>query len=334
MSLDRNDNERKQTMSSSLLKVASGCLVIVATSCLGGCTQHKAERGHSAVGPKYYDAPNSMLAYSRTPHAHWKAHDLSSEHYRSRRNRVAPTGGDYDKWVGGPANQQRRSDGTNAQVASETPDVIPAAMPPQAKPGECYAAVYVPAKFDTVTERVLVREASEHIEIVPAEYTWVDEQVMVKEPSVQLVEVPAQFDVEKYTLQTSPAHATWKPANEGPCSKDQLASTGGKDHPVFCLVNDKPMTTTVQTERLVKGATVREVKVPAEYKTVRKQKLVRPARTRHVKVPAEYQDVEKTVMVAPGRMEWHRVECTEASLTSDKPAAPAEPTGPAGDEEP
>jgi len=323
MRLERQVHERKSIMLPSLLRVASGCLVIVATLCLGGCAQHKVKHEHSAVGPKYYDAPNSMLAYSRTPHEHWKANDLSYDQNASPRTLVASTGGDYDKWAGGSVVPQRKNDRTNAQAANAAPDVIPAAMPPQAKPGECYAAVYVPAKFETVTERVMVRDASEHIEVVPAEYTWVDEHVMVKEPSVQLVEVPAQFDVEKYTLQTSPAHATWKPASEGPCSKDQLASTAGKDHPVFCLVNDKPKTTTVQTERLVKGATVREVKVPAEYETVRKQKLVRPARTRHVKVPAEYQDVEKTVMVAPGRMEWHRVECSKASLTSDKPAVPA-----------
>lgn len=317
-------------MFSSLPRVASGCLVIVATMCLAGCAHHKAKREHSAVGPKYYDEPNSMLSYSRTPHEHWKADDLSSEYDASPPTHVASTGGDLDKWVGGSVVQQQENNGTNAQAA-EAPDVIPAAMPPQARPGECYEAVYVPAKFETVTERVLVREASEHIQIVPAEYTWVDEQVMVKEPSVQLVEVPAQFDVEKHTLQTSPAHATWKPANEGPCSKNPLASTAGTNRPVFCLVNDKPKTTTVQTERLVKGATVREVKVPAEYKTVRKQKLVRPAQSLHVKVPAEYQDVEKTVMVAPGRMEWHRVDCAKASLTSDKPAVPAEP---AGDEKP
>src|SRR5262245_56294668 len=46
------------------------------------------------------------------------------------------------------------------------------ALPPNAKPGECYAKVYVPATYKTVTERVLVREASERLETVPAEYDW------------------------------------------------------------------------------------------------------------------------------------------------------------------
>ena len=55
-------------------------------------------------------------------------------------------------------------------------------FPPNPRPGECYARVIIPAKYDTATKRVLKREASERIEIIPAKYTMVDERVMVTPP--------------------------------------------------------------------------------------------------------------------------------------------------------
>ena len=42
-----------------------------------------------------------------------------------------------------------------------------ALLPPNAKPGECYARVLVPEQYQTTTQRVLKREGSEDVEIVP-----------------------------------------------------------------------------------------------------------------------------------------------------------------------
>jgi len=175
--------------------------------------------------------------------------------------------------------------------------------------------VYLPPQFDTATERVCVREASERIEIVPAEYDWVEERVLVKEASKQLVEVPAQFDVKDHVVQTSPGHATWVKADEARCVAD---TPGPAPQDVFCLVSAPPTTMTIQTEQLVHGPKVKEVTVPAEYQTIRKQKLVRQATTRKVAIPAEFREVKKTVMVAPGRMEWQQVKCDPGAVQMNK----------------
>jgi hypothetical protein len=53
-------------------------------------------------------------------------------------------------------------------------------FPPNAKPGECYARVFVPPTYKTTSSRVLVHEASEHLRIVPAKYRWVDKTVLVR----------------------------------------------------------------------------------------------------------------------------------------------------------
>ncbi|MCH7993247.1 MAG: hypothetical protein IIB57_02260 [Planctomycetes bacterium] len=188
-------------------------------------------------------------------------------------------------------------------------------MPPNAKLGECYARVYVPPKFDTVTERVRVREASDKIEIIPAVYEWEEARVLVKEASTRLVAVPARFFPQDYVVETSPGHVTWMKADQARCVAD---TPGPPPQDIFCLVNEPPTTTTILTKRLLKGATFEELIVPAEYQTIRRQKLVRPASMRRVTVPAEFQEVEKTVMVTPARMEWQRVTCDSRAVTKDK----------------
>ena len=54
-------------------------------------------------------------------------------------------------------------------------------LPPNAKPGECYARVFVPPTYKTETAQVITREASERVEIIPARYEKVTEQVLVRE---------------------------------------------------------------------------------------------------------------------------------------------------------
>ena len=41
-------------------------------------------------------------------------------------------------------------------------------LPPGAKPGQCFTRLWVAPQYDTVSERILVEEASERVEIIPA----------------------------------------------------------------------------------------------------------------------------------------------------------------------
>src|ERR1043166_6188986 len=87
---------------------------------------------------------------------------------------------------------------------------INAALPPNAKPGECYAKVFIPPQFKNVTERVLVRESSETIEIIPAKYEWVEERIVVKDASTQLEAVAAEYASSERTIEVNSAHTDWK----------------------------------------------------------------------------------------------------------------------------
>jgi Putative peptidoglycan binding domain len=237
---------------------------------------------------------------------------------------------------------------TSQDIGPSTADAA-VMFPPKAKPGECYARVFVPPTYNTVTEQVLKRDASERLETIPAKYEWVEETVAVQEPSEKLEVVPATYEwVEERVLvkpATSrvevvppeyetvteqvlvrPAQAVWKKGT-GPLQRIDHA-TGE----IMCLVEEpavyntvtkrvlkNPATsrtvqlpaeyTTIQKRVLKTPATTRTVQLPGEYKTVKSQKLVAPEQVQRVPVPAEYETVSKQVQVGDGRMEWSPVLC-------------------------
>jgi len=189
---------------------------------------------------------------------------------------------------------------------------ITAALPPNARAGECYAKVFVPPTFKTVSERVLVRDASETIEVIPAKYEWVEERILLKDASTELVAVGAEFAARERTMEVNAGHTDWEVNKDASCvnPKEQPARD------IFCLVNHPAQQRTIQTQAQVKPASVQTVCVPAQYQTVRREKLVSAATTRKVCIPAEYENVDKTVKVCDGRMAWKLIDC-------DKPGAEA-----------
>ncbi len=222
-------------------------------------------------------------------------------------------------------------------------------LPPNAKPGECYARVYVPPAFRTTEERMLKTEASEKVDIIPARYEWVEQQVLVKEASQRLEVVPATYGwkeesilikpeskrlekvpaVYKTTAEEvleSPAQTIWK-KGRGPV--EQIDNATGE---IMCLVEIPAKYRTVKKTVLDKPATTVEVKIPAEYKTVKRRVMLTPPTTRTVEIPAEYATVKVSRLVTPpdvsrsmvpaeyqmvakqekiseGRMEWRRILC-------------------------
>ena len=82
-----------------------------------------------------------------------------------------------------------------AKKAMEANKAAPEAMllPPEAKPGECYARVFIPPTYRTASEKILKHGASERLEVVPAKYEWIEKKVLVTEASERLEVVPAKY---------------------------------------------------------------------------------------------------------------------------------------------
>lgn len=230
------------------------------------------------------------------------------------------------------------------------------AYPIDADPGDCYAQVIVPAKYEMREERVLVKEASEKVTVVPAKYQDATERVMVKAPSTRLevvpatyktvkerimvtpaserkVEVPAQYKWVEEKILVKPASTSWKPGTG-------FGNTTGSQNEILCFVEEPAQYETVRKQVLVSPATTRvetipaqykeitktvvdtpattkTVQIPAEYETVPVKKLVTPAKHTSKPVPAEYKTVQRRVMVTPSRNEWRQVLC-ETNATPQK----------------
>jgi len=188
---------------------------------------------------------------------------------------------------------------------------------PHAKPGECYARVVVPAEYQSQSSTVVVREATEKLNIVPAQYDWVDEKVLVREASIKYEVVPASYRTEKEEIELSPASTVWVSGsvyssvapNPGLLS---LAEAGGVPvntaSPGQCFVEyySEPAFEQV-TERVLVSQASEVIKiVPARYEWVEQKEVVAAATHKMIEVPALYETKKERIKVEDARVEWKK----------------------------
>ena len=230
-------------------------------------------------------------------------------------------------------------------------------LPPGAKPGQCFTRLWVPPKYETLSERILVEEEGERIEIIPAKFTTSKKRVLVKEATEKLVTVPATFKTVKERVlvkaatkkliqvkpvyetvtervQDKPAHTTWKKGT-GPIQK--IDETTGE---IMCLVEVPATFKTVKKRVLKKKASTsvqeipavydtvekrviatqpstRKVAVPAVYKTITVTEEATPAKERRIKIPAKYATVTKRKLTKEGMLDWREILC-DTNMTRDR----------------
>ena len=228
-------------------------------------------------------------------------------------------------------------------------------FPPDAKVGECYARVIIPAEYKTSTEtvvdrpdserievipakfgpsseRVLVREESTRLEVIPATYKTVTERVLVKPASTRLETVPATYKTESERILIKPAHTVWKrgtgrsvrgASGFGGASQQaerfegkKIVATRVEDTgEVMCLVEVPAEYKTISRRVMVTPPTTREVEIPAEYKTVTRRVVDQPATTRQVTIPAEYKTVTTNKLVSPASTRTIKIPGTTKQIT-------------------
>ncbi len=205
-------------------------------------------------------------------------------------------------------------------------------LPPNAKPGECYAKVQVPATFETYTEeivkvegsekievsepqfneveeKVLVKEASYKLEVVPAQYEEVEEKVLVEPAHTVLEVVPAKYEVVEEKVLVKPATNLWK---EGRGPIERVDNSTGE---IMCLVEEPAKYKTIEKKVLKTPAKVVKKDIPAKYKTVKKTVMKTPPTTKKVEIPAEYTTVKVKKMVTPAREKRNTVPQQTQTIT-------------------
>ncbi len=198
--------------------------------------------------------------------------------------------------------------------------------PPQAKPGECYARVVSPAKYETIEEKILVKEPTEKIEVIPAEYDTIEEEVVIAPESKKLVTIPAKFKEVTETVEIEPAQKVWKTGlkkNSKPVSPALLASIKAQGidlqyiEPNHCLKEYYvPAVYETTKEEIVVQPEHNETKViPAEFETVKETVVVSPERNETVEIPPEYETVEDKVLVEEEKTVWKKGQNPATKLT-------------------
>ena len=237
------------------------------------------------------------------------------------------------------ADAEKSAAASSKMTASAAADA--SLFPPNPKAGECYARVLIPAKYKTVSERVLTRDASERIEIIPARYETAKETVMVKEASTKLeivpaiygevqervlvkpasskiVEVPAKYETVREQVIDKPAHTAWKKGPAATQSANVLSQTTTDTGEIMCLVEVPATYKTIEKRVLKSPARTDKVEIPAEYKTVTKTVVKQPATTREVVVPAQYDTVTVTKLVAPAKENRISIPAAYETVTRDE----------------
>lgn len=186
---------------------------------------------------------------------------------------------------------------------------------PNAKPGECYAKVVIPAEYKTEKVDVTVKQASARFETIPAKYEIVEEKVLVKEAAKKIVPVPAEYETAKETVELAPAAKVWlagKSRKSLPASPGLLSAIGGggvklDELPVGSCLSEyyEPAQYKTEEVRVLKTASYDEIEVePAAYEWAEEKVLVKEASKKVVEVPAEFETVTEKVLVSPATTAW------------------------------
>lgn len=174
----------------------------------------------------------------------------------------------------------------------------------KAEVGQCFVEYQQNAKYKTVQEKVLKREASEKIEIAPAVYKWEEKKFLAKEASEKIVDIPAAYETLEEKILERAAYTTWK-EGRGPIEK--LDNSTGD---IMCLV-EVPAKYKIITKKILKTPSVSQrITIPAEYETIKVKTLVTPAQEKRTAIPAEYQMVDKQVKESDGLIGWREKGAT------------------------
>jgi len=164
--------------------------------------------------------------------------------------------------------------------------------------GQCFSEHFTGPTYKTVTERMLVSEASEQIKLTPAKYEWVEQRVMVAPASRKMVEIPAVFETLQQRVMVEDAKTVWK---KGRGAVEKIDHGTGE---VMCLVEVPAVYKTISKRVLKTPASAKMMEEPARYETVRVRKLVADAQESRVAMPAKYDDVTKRIMDSNGAHAW------------------------------
>ena len=161
--------------------------------------------------------------------------------------------------------------------ATAQPDDIPFAQP-----GKCYAKCFFPDKYETVTEQIVLREASETPKVVPARFETVTENVVIKEGYTRFIVEPAQFETVTERIMIAPPGKRLAPSAYDTVRETIILKPEIIQYTVTDAVFEAGMATVITED----AYTMLNV-LPMQYEPVPDRVEVRAASTRWVRKKAD-----------------------------------------------
>ena len=219
-------------------------MVAVATVALSACAQQYTDQEVGYLGSR------DDIVVSNTEQA-------AKAKIETTREAVKTTTASAVKAVSEPVNEVSLASKSSASTvlspaagSAPLPSTATGNVPPNARAGECYAKVLIPAKVETSTERFQVSEEQKVLDrIIPARYETKTERVKVRE-------------ARKY----------WK-SGHGPITK--VNEVTGE---ILCLVEEPAEYKTIEKRVLVAPEQPKYKMVPAKFDTVTREKIVQAER--------------------------------------------------------
>lgn len=156
---------------------------------------------------------------------------------------------------------------------------------PDAKPGECFAKVIVPATYETNTEEVVVQPEQETVEIIPASFDAAEKEVETKPAFTKLKAVAAKYRTEEEVVEIEAARNEWVTS---------LRKRGIPASPAL-LVAAK--TSGIEIDSASAGQCFKEFYTPAKFEQSDKQIEIKEASENVVIKDAEFESAEEVVNV-------------------------------------
>jgi hypothetical protein len=191
-------------------------------------------------------------------------------------------------------------------------------MPPQARAGQCYGRVLVPATYRNEAMSVVTRESFEQVQVSDPVFRAEQQSVTTSDPYKRYEVTEPTFRTEGQTIVTRPAHErlvaapavlstrtetivvreprlVWRAGSNLSAVRRMDSATGE----IFCLVEEAAVTQNIT--RVVQTAPGRVMRqsVPAQTQTIQRRVLVAPATVREIDVPGTYQNVTIETLVSP-----------------------------------
>ena len=183
-------------------------------------------------------------------------------------------------------------------------------LPGQARPGQCFGRVLIPATYRNEAVSVVTSEAYEQVQVSDpvfrADQTSVstsdaykryevseptfrtENQSIVTRPAHErLVASPAILGTRSETILIREPRLVWRAGSNLSGVRRMDSATGE----IFCLVEEAAVTQTVTRTVQTQPARISRQAVPAQTTTIQRRVLATPASVREVNVPGTFQNV-------------------------------------------